>query len=362
MSFLHPVRDSVACMFDDRTLRFFHVSKKGTDITVKQFFSERIADQFITQDERIMVDPIIIQRLRGLRKKHRFTNIHLVIPDRYITVFHTVMPHTVIKTGTTTNQNSLQKIIELYLQKVIQSHPQFTASDIISDYEVIQESDEGYHIHVSVAHPDQFRFFPEILESAGFTIGHIDITSFAIHRVAQYMNQGALYGTIAIAGRDTQISVIRSGKIIASSWCQIGSEQLLQTLQEKLSIPLREAQKIITHYGVLQTHPDPLILHALRDTLQPLVTGLHQAIESCSSKVYNHPFYHGAPNQWYLYGIGASIPGIAQYLGIRSGSMVTPIDVIPTELMDDEIIIQIPAEELPLYLPVMSTALAYLLE
>jgi hypothetical protein len=63
-----------------------------------------------------------------------------------------------------------------------------------------------------------------------------------------------------------------------------------------------------------------------------------------------------------MYGVGASINGIAQYLGIKSQTSVKPIDIIPTEFLDEEILLQVPVEVLPVYLPVMSTAVHYLAE
>lgn len=362
MSFLHPVKESVACMFDDQSIRFFHVSKKGTTVTLKHFFTETIPDHIIT-NESVQPDAILIQRLSGIRKKYRFSKIHVVVPDRYVTVFHTVMPRTVfIQEQAKHKRVTLQQSIEHYLKQLLIHHPNFLASDTIADYEIIQESTDGYHLHVSIAHPNQFSFIPHILEQSGFIVDHIDIASFAIHRFARYMQQGALYGTIAIGSHTTQISIIRLGKIVASIWCQVGSRDLVNTLQTTLKISEHDAQKIIRDYGILSTHPDKTILSALYQTLVPITNGIKQALDSCSGILYSHPFYQGSPEQWYIYGIGASIPGIAQYFGIKANASVRPIDIIPTELLDEEIILQIPVDQLSLYLPVMSTALNYLLE
>jgi Tfp pilus assembly PilM family ATPase len=363
MSFIHPLKESVACMFDDRSIRFFHVTKKGTDVTIKNFFSEHIPDHIVTDHEQVLPDALLVQRLTSLRKKHNFKKIHVVIPDRYITVFHTIIPRSVFLNDRSKNKRiTLQHSIEQYLKKLLADHPNFSPTDTVADYEVIQESDEGYHTHVSIAHPDQFRFIPEILERAGFTVDHIDIASFSIHRFARYMQHGALYGTVAIGTHTTQISVVRSGKIITSTWCQVGSTHLTTTLQSKLGITLRDAERIIREYGILSTHPDKQILAALYETLQPVVVAIEQALMVCSGALYNHSFYKGIPEQWYVYGLGAAVPGIAQYLGIKARATMHPIDIIPTELMDEEVIIQIPVDQLPLYLPVMSTALNYLLE
>ena len=362
MSFLHPVKESVACMFDDQSIRFFHVSKKGTDITLKHFFSEIIPDHVITNGS-VQPDAILIQRLSGIRKKYGFSKIHVVIPDRYVTVFHTIMSRSVFTQDQSKNKRvTLQYSIESYIKQLLINHPNFSPTDTIADYEVIQESSDGYHIHVSIAHPNQFSFIPEILERAGFTVDHIDIASFSIHRFARYMQQGALYGTIAIGTHTTQISIVRSGKIVASVWCQVGSRDLIATLRSALKISERDAEKIIREYGILSTHPDKHVLAALHKTLQPVTDGLQQVLASCSGTVYNHSFYQGIPEQWYIYGIGAAIPGISQYFGIKTGASVRPVDIIPTELMDEEVIVQIPVDQLPLYLPVMSTALNYLLE
>ena len=304
-----------------------------------------------------------MERLIKIRKQYKFSKIHLVIPDQYITVFHTVMPHDIFWDAQAQNKNTtLQNSIETYLKKLLDGHESFLTTDSIADYEIIQETSEGYHLHVSIARSERFAFIPKLLQDAGFVVGHIDIASFSIHRFAQYMKEGALYGTIAMNETTTQLSIVRSGKIVISLQCPVGSRDILNTIQTTLGITEYEAERIIRQYGILATHPDKRVLAALHKTLDPVVDGLQQAIAHCSGRLYDHLFYRGVPDTWYIYGVGSFILGVAQYLGIKAHAHVQPIDIIPTELMDEEVILQIPADQLSLYLPVMSTALNYLLE
>jgi Tfp pilus assembly PilM family ATPase len=283
----------------------------------------------------------------------------LVIPDRYVTVFHTVVPRSVFGSG---SERSLQQTIERYLEKLLIDYPEFSETDMISDYEVLGETSQGYDIHVSVARPAQFKYIPELLEAAGFTVGHVDISSFALHKLAQYLNKESAYGTISIGSHSTHVSMVRDGKVIASSWCQVGSNDLIRVVEKTLKITRAEAERIIHQYGILHMHPDKEVLSELLLALRPVVESIGQVQVACSDAHYQHPFYHAPGDQFYLYGIGASISGIAQYLGIKANASVRTIDVIPTEFLDEEIIVQIPVEVLPLYLPVMSTAVNYLTE
>jgi Tfp pilus assembly PilM family ATPase len=233
---------------------------------------------------------------------------------------------------------------------------------MISDYEIIGETVEGYDIHVSVARPAQFKYIPELLESAGFIVDDIDITSFSLHKLVKYINQESAYGTISIGTHTTHVSIVQAGKVIASSWCQIGSNDLIKIVEMKLNITRAEAERIIHQYGILHMHPDKEVLAGLLATLKPIIESIEQVQVACSSSNYQHSFYHASESHFYLYGIGTSISGIAQYLGIKTNTSVRPIDIIPTEFLDEEIIVQIPVEVLPLYLPVMSTAVNYLTE
>ncbi len=359
MALLIKTHDSVACMLDDRFIRFFHVQKTGKKIDLVNFFSERIPDELFDDRNVLMKDHLLVKRLQDTRKKYGFKKVHLVIPDRYVTVFHTVVPRSVFGSG---SQLSLQQTIERYLEKLLIEHPEFSESDMISDYEVISETVQGYDIHVSVARPAQFRHIPELLESAGFIIDHIDISSFAIHKLAKYINQESSYGTISIGSHSTHVSMVQAGKVIASSWCQVGSNDLIKVIETKLKITRAEAERIIHQYGILHMHPDKEVLAALLMTLKPVIESIGQVQVACSPSNYQHSFYHASESDFYMYGIGASISGIAQYLGIKTNASVRPIDIIPTEFLDEEIIIQIPVEVLPLYLPVMSTAVNYLTE
>lgn len=359
MALLTKTHDSVACMLDDRFIRFFHVRKTGKKIDLVNFFSERIPDELFDEHNMLMKDHLLIKRLQDTRRKYGFSKVHLVIPDRYVTVFHTVVPRSVFGGG---SEKSLQQTIERYLEKLLIDYPQFSETDMISDYEVIGETAQGYDIHVSVARPAQFKYIPELLESAGFAIDHIDISSFAIHKLAKYINQESSYGTISIGSHTTHVSMVQAGKVIASSWCQVGSNDLIKIVESKLKITRAEAERIIRQYGILHMHPDKEVLAGLLATLKPIIESIGQVQVASSSAHYKHEFYHASDSQFYIYGIGASISGIAQYLGIKTNASVRPIDIIPTEFLDEEIIVQIPVEVLPLYLPTMSTAVNYLTE
>lgn len=359
MALLTKTHHSVACMLDDRFIRFFHVSKTGKKVVLENFFSERIPDELFDDRNVLKQDRLLVKRLQETRKKYGFSKIHLVIPDRYVTVFHTVVPRSVFGSG---SQKSLQQTIERYLEKLLISHVEFSESDMISDYEVIGETAEGYDIHVSVARPEQFKYIPELLEAAGFIVDHVDIASFAIHKLAKHITKGSVYGTISIGSHSTHISMVQDGKVIASSWCQVGSDDLVKVVETTLKINRSEAERIIHQYGILHIHPDKEVLSGLLTALRPVVESINQVQVACSPTHYQHPFYHTSDHQFYMYGIGAAISGVAQYLGIKTNSSVRPIDIIPTEFLDEEVIVQIPVEVLPLYLPVMSTAVNYLAE
>lgn len=359
MAFLSKTHDSVACMIDDRFVRFFHVIKTGKKTELKNFFSERIADHLFAPDHTIVPDAMLIKRLSETRKRYGFKNVHLVIPDRFVTVFHTIVPRSVFGNGSAT---SLQQTIERYLGKLLIDLPEFSVVDMITDYEIIGETPEGYDVHVSVARPEQFRSIPELLESAGFKVEHIDISSYAVHRLAKHISKESAYGTISIGTHSTHVSMVQEGKIIASSWCSVGSDHLVKTLEEKLKVTRAEAERIIHQYGILHMHPDKEVLGALLATMKPVVECINQVQIAASPVTYQHKFYHATEHQFYMYGVGAAISGIGQYLGIKTNSSVRPIDIIPMEFIDEQIIIQIPVELLGVYLPVMSTAVNYLSE
>lgn len=348
---------STACMIDDRFIRFFSIEKNGKRFSLKNFFSERIPDEVYEENGQFINAEHLVSRLREIRSKLRIANIHLVVPDTYITVFHTVVAHDVFR-----DKKDFRKAVEDYLSDLLVSHEDFSENDAIADYDILEETPEGYHIHVAIARPEYFQHLPQLFESAGFTIEHIDISSFALHRIAKAMHDQEVYGMISIGTHTTNISVVRSGNIIASTTVSVGGEHLITTLQETLQISRSEAEKIIHQYGILHSHPDKNVLSNLFMKLKPVVQGIEQVKSACSEEYYEHGFYHIKPEYFYLYGIGVSISGIAQYLGIKTNTIVRPIDVIPFEFIDEEILLQIPVELVPLYLPVMSTAIHYLAE
>ena len=357
MSLFSRTRDSVACMVDDRFIRFFHVARDGKDVVVKNYFSERIPDHLFDEQRRFYPDDALIARLTQTRKRHKFEKIHMVIPDRYITVFHTVVPR-----GVFASEKSLRIAIERHLENLLVDHPEFSPTDMIEDYEVIEETPDGIEVHVSVARPDRFAHIPKLLEAAGFVIDEIDIASSAVNRIVRDLSATPSYGTISVGTHTTEVSIVSSGKIIASSWCHVGSDDLITTIQNTLAISRTEAERIIREYGILHVHPDKNVLAALFMTIKPVVEAIHRVQATATKNVYKHSFYHVRPDVFYIYGIGAGINGIPQYLGIKSGAIARVIDLIPAETLDEAAMIQIPVEILPAYLPVISAAVHFLAE
>lgn len=356
MALLFRKKESVACMFDDRSIRFFHIANERDQFVVKKYLSERIPDELFDLKNKLITNHVLVQRLVAIRTKYGFTKIHMIIPDRYVTVFHTIVPLPSVPT------KNLQKYIEQHLTNLLAEHPEFSTADMVSDYNVISSDDAGIHLHVAVARPERFKHTVDILIAAGFEIDHIDIASFSMHRIAKNMNHASLYGIISIGTHSTSTSIIKSGKIIASAVSDIGSEHLIQCVQNTLSISRTESEKIIRRYGITHAHPDKEVLANLFQIMQPLTQTIIQLLANCSEKTYRHSFYHTPPQEWYIYGVGASIAGIAQYLGIKTHTRVQPIDIVPTEFIDESVLLQVPVDVLPLYLPVLSTAMNYLLE
>jgi Tfp pilus assembly PilM family ATPase len=356
MALLFKKKESVACMLDDRSIRFFHIANERDQFVVKKYLSERIPDELFDAKNNLITNTLLTQRLSTIRTNHGFKKIHIVIPDRYVTVFHTIVPLPTVAT------KDLQKYIEQYLTQLLTEHPEFSAADMVSDYNVISTDDMGIHLHVAVARPERFKHIINALMAAGFEIDHIDIASFSMHRIAKHMNHASLYGTLSIGTHSTSVSIVKSGKIITSTVSDVGSEHLIHSIQTTLNISRAEAEKIIRHYGILHAHPDKEVLANLFQVMQPLAQTIVQLLEKCSPQTYRHPFYHTPPQEWYVYGVGASIAGVAQYLGIKTHTHVHPIDIVPTEFIDESVLLQVPAEVLPMYLPVLSTAMNYLLE
>lgn len=348
---------STACMIDDRFIRFFSIEKKGKKVSLKNFFSERIPDEVYEENNTFYNTKHLVTRLQEIRKKFQISHVHLVVPDTYITVFHTFISKDIFSL-----KKDFRKTIEEYLTDLLIKHEDFTELDTIADYDVLEETDEGYHVHVAIARPEQFQHVPHLFESAGFTIDHIDISSFALHRITKSIHQQEMYGMISIGTHTTNISIVRSGNIIASTTVPVGGEHIIQTLQNTLDISRSEAEKIIHQYGILHSHPDKNVLSNLFMTVKPIVQGIEQVKAVCSRDFYEHHFYHIQPEYFYLYGIGVSISGVAQYLGIKTNTLMRTIDVIPFDFIDEEVLLQIPVELIPIYLPVMSTAMHYLAE
>ncbi len=348
---------STACMIDDRFIRFFSIEKNGKKVALKNFFSERIPDEVYEQNNQFINAQHLVLRLKEIRNKFHMHNIHLVVPDTYVTVFHTFVHKDILGTS-----KDFRKTIESYLADLLIKHENFTDSDTIADYDILEETPEGYHVHVAIARPEQFQHVPHLFESAGFTIDHIDISSFALHRIAKSIHQQEMYGMISIGTHTTNISIVRSGNIIASTMVPVGGEHIIQTLQNTLTVSRSEAEKIIHQYGILHSHPDKNVLSNLFMTIKPIVQGIEQVKSVCSKEYYEHNFYHIQPEYFYLYGIGVSISGIAQYLGIKTNTIMRTIDVIPFDFIDEEVLLQIPIDLVPVYLPVMSTAMHYLAE
>lgn len=121
------------------------------------------------------------------------------------------------------------------------------------------------------------------------------------------------------------VSWVVNGDILYQQDIMIGTDILVKTISELVHVSYDDAKNILQKYGITRSHPQVDVFVKLMDILEPITKTIQLWINDYAQYTYMPKTYSSHPGIIYVYGPGATIPGIEQYFVLQTGISVENI-------------------------------------
>lgn len=354
-SWFRKQNNSTAISFDNGQMRYVSVTRHEGIIDIADYGSIDISD---VADERgtILNDTLFVKKLVELRNskkgKEIFNHVNIVVPDHQAIMFHSHV--------TKESPKQMDMVIVDHIKTYLQAHQLLSLTEYICEYDIIQETDFGYDIYVTLVPQVYMRHMVRLFHNAGIKVRHIETAHHSIASSCSNSPTGSGYVSIMIGLHTTTIALIHEDHLVSQERVFIGINHLIKTIQNYLSVDEKTARQILQKHGLLGTHPDTGLLGELHMAMAPVWRSIDkQLIEHAQRpyKIFGHRF---SVTHSIVYGEGVTIKGIPAFLEQKTGLACSVLDVWQGRNDIRAPIVHLPSSETCIYAEALSLALVYL--
>lgn len=349
-------KPSTAFSLDNHTIRWVTTlrTKEGVQITDhgSEFLEPTVLDHF----EKIIDDAGFVRKLRSLntitKGTPRFTSVNIVVPDYQTIVFHTHV--------TKEPPREMGDVITDHIKTYCEAHQLLHIAHYFCEYDIIQETEFGYDIHVTLVPKLYVEHLARLFKQAGISVQHIETAHHAVARSCINIETGTGYVLVALGNHETTVSLINGEHLVSHQTLSIGIENLYTIIERFLRTDREEATRILDRHGVSKTHPDNGLLSELHRELAPIYQSIDQQIITIGQipyKVFGHRF---STDKILLYGEGAWVKGLVPFFKEEARLETKELDVWAGRHTERAPILNLPANETLTYAEALSLALLYL--
>jgi type IV pilus assembly protein PilM len=170
--------------------------------------------------------------------------------------------------------------------------------------------------------------YVEVMALADLELIGVETESVATARTLTFGRE--IDGNILIldfGGAGTDISVVKSKKLIFSQSIGTGSDALTKTIAADFSLDNKQAEQYKRTYGLLPNQAEGKIARSLDPIMQVIVNEINKTINYFRSHLQE-----GTPKQIFMVGDGAKLPGLGEYITRNIGIACQLAD--PVSMLD----------------------------
>lgn len=344
-------KPSVAFSLDEGSIKWVAVERTNAGIQVTEYGFEFLGPDILTNDDVIVHDAMFVKRLRGIIGRTKFEVANMVIPDHQALCFHTHI--------TKESTKQMGDVIMDHIKAYCQTYDLLGIVEYVCEYDVINETQFGYDVHVTLVPKSYSNHLVRLFKQAGVEIKYIETAHHAVAKSCMNIPTGSGYVSVAFGNTRTHVSVIHGEHLVSHDIVPVGTSDLTRTIEKFLRISKSEAEKIIARHGVLQTHPDNGLLSELFLTLAPVYRSIDNQLVTLGEKSYKTFGDRFKIDTMVVYGNGVGIKGLVGFLGEQTNLRVAELDVWAGS-PDRAPILNLPVSETLIYAEPLALALGYL--
>ncbi len=219
--------------------------------------------------------------------------------------------------------NNLENVIEFEIEK----HVPMSLNDIYYDWQLIDTSQNHYHVLIGAAAKNIVDQYAKILSEAGLSVVALEIEPVAVCRSLLSEENGKYKGPfdknyiiIDIGAIKTSLTFYAKNAILFTMGVPISGTEITKQISDILKIELNQAEKAKLICGFDESKAKGVVRNILSDVIEDLIKKINNAIEFYST----HFPEHGPITEIILCGGGANIKNL--------GSVINVATQIPTSV------------------------------
>ncbi len=301
---------SMGLDISDLSIKYAELVHTTKGVKVGRFGEKRIPSGVI-ESGKIKDTKKLTDILRELKRELGLEFVRVSLPEEQVYLFRLVIPKI--------DPKDIRSAIELSLEE----HIPISAAEAIFDYELINETEQGYDIHVSALSRQVAESYLSIFKESGLVTLSLELEAEAIVRAAVADGDLGTYMLVDCGDARTGIAIVSGGKVSFTSTVDIGGTTLTGMIQKELKISYDEAEQMKKEQGLRRNAEK-------REVFSVLLNGVSILRDEINK---HYVYWHVHANEGgitrpriekiILCGGDANLLGLVEYL---SASMKVPVE------------------------------------
>lgn len=285
----------------DRSVKFAELVRRADGLALGRW-GEREIPAGVIQAGQIKKPDELKKVLTALASQTGLNYLNVSLPEEKAYLVTMKMPPT--------PRRHLSESIELELEE----HVPIPASQVVFDYEIIEETAEGPRLIVSVFPRDLAEEYAQAVLAAGFLPLSFEIEAQALARSVIPSGDRGTFMIVDFGSTRISFVIVSAGLVLFSSTVAIGGQDINEAVREKLGVSPEMAREIKEKRGLSRSSENRELFAAVGQ----LVSVLRDELAKHYLYWNTHPGDDGIRRdkieKVFLCGGDANIPGLTEYL------------------------------------------------
>ncbi len=293
--------DSCALDVSDESIKYGQLSFTSSGFKLTKVGKLKIPKGILSSG-KIKDSKKLVDILKDLRIKENLNFVRVSLPEEQIYIFVLSLPQL--------KGQDLREIILLQIEE----HIPLKATEVIFDYDTIQENDKTTIVEVTAISVEVVESYLSVFNQAGLFPLSFESEAQAINRAVVPRNEIGSVMIVDFGYVSTGISFSYNGNILFSTTLDIGGFNLTQMLAKNFSLSFEEAEKMKRSYSFDNTLNAKEIFPVLLNGISVLHDELNKQYIYWKTHNKENGLAHQDINRIIFCGGNANLAGIADYL------------------------------------------------
>ncbi len=305
---------AVGLDISDIAMRFVELVEKRKGFVIGRFGDHAIPRGVIESGE-VKKPDALREIFKDIKKEYNLEFVSVSLPEEKAYLFELKLP--------LMKYDNIRGAIEL----VLEEHVPMSASEVLFDYDVVNESESSINVSVSVAARSLVDGYLEAFTDTGITPVAFEVESHSVARSIVPEGDTGTYMTVDFGRTRTGIAIISEGVVQFTSTVQVGGGSLTDVISKNLKISYDEAEKIKHEQGISGEKVNDEVSLAMMSAVSILRDEIKRHQDYWQEHTDDYGKKRHSIEKIYLCGGDSNLAGFVSYL---ASGLAVPVELANT--------------------------------